>query len=262
MRRTLISLAPTAAPEAPLVCFIHVPKAAGTSVIHHLRKWSWRGLDHIEQTVGRGGPPPDALQKSRWISGHLALNKMQAALAGRIAARPLRLFGAIREPTAHVAAHCNWQIEIFHRGRRFYEAHPEPVQALSARIRAADMSDPQQVIDVLSHSPAFFANLQSRFLLGDDIDLQSAVAEARFGSYASLKTTDDLGRLVEDMTGHRPGTLRRSNASVLHFDRAVFRHPAVAEFLKDFNAADEALFARVSSRAGVGQGPVGSAGRR
>ena len=238
---------------APLVCFVHVPKAAGTSINSHLRQWSLRGVAHVERFAAVPSRAGCLVPRCDWVSGHLSFEKWRGFLDRYAAGRECRLFGVIRDPTAHVAAHYNWQIEIFHRGERFYEAHPQAIRDLSARIRATDHSDPAQVVAALGEAPAIFSNLQARYLLGDDIDLGGAIAETRFAEYARIETTQELSFLIAAMTGNRPATVARANESRWHFDRAVFGEPEVQSFLSRFNARDIMLFNRVS-RAGPARG--------
>lgn len=248
-----LQFSPTINDDTPLVCFVHVPKAAGTSVNQHLRRWSWRGLEHVERFFQSKRDARSRIGRSRWISGHLSLEKMLELLSStgvqhRNKEREIRLFGAIRNPAEQIAAHVNWQIEIFRRGRRFFQAHPPAIQDVSNRIRSADLSNPKEVTKILANSPALFANLQSRFLLGNESNLTKETAEERFQSYEAIRPTANLAALLRDITGQTPRRVQRANASKWHFDRSVFDTPEVQSFLRKFNARDQALYERVSKQ--------------
>lgn len=251
MRRKLFEMAlPCVASRsatAPLICFVHVPKAAGSSVNSHLRDWSWRGLDHVERFAHKADIACRRVRRCDWISGHLSYEKLDAFLDVTAPDRQKKLIGIMRDPVGQVAAHYNWQIEIYHRGQRFFDAHPQAIRDLSDRIRSTDHATPDQIISTLSSAPALFANLQSRFLLGNEIDLSGPKAAARFRTYTTLQRTEALPQLIKIATGVRPNTVAQSNISRWHFDRAVFQSPAILEFLRHFNGHDETLYDQIGT---------------
>ncbi|MDJ0627360.1 MAG: hypothetical protein QNJ44_03790 [Rhodobacter sp.] len=234
----------TRSKTGPLTVFVHVPKAAGSTVNRHLQAWSKHGLTHAERFLDRPEKLARRLPRLDWVSGHIALNRFLPLLTS--IDRPLRLFGTMRAPAAQVAAQYNWQIEIFHRGRRFYNSHPPGIRAISERIRATDNSDPQAIIANLQSDPGLFLNLQSRFLLGDDIDLAGPDFDTRFAKYETILPNDRMTDLIRAMTGAAPtGTLLK-NASPDRYDRTVFDTPALREFLARENSFDQLLFDRIS----------------
>ncbi|MGR3637856.1 MAG: hypothetical protein ACU0BK_18270 [Shimia sp.] len=232
---------------APLVSFVHVPKAAGSSINSHLQRWSPRGLTHVERFESGHRIFDRAMARADWISGHLSWEKMQG-LTQRVApGRQVRWFGAMRDPVDHVAAHYNWMIEIRARGERFYAPHSSGIKAASASVRKTDHTDPRAVVTAIASTPALFANLQSRFLIGDDIAPDHAEADRRLAGYELIVPIADLEQLAQVMTGKPPRANTRANVSRWHFDRAVFQDPQVKNFLREFNARDEALFDRISA---------------
>lgn len=239
-------IAPFRPRTGPLIVFLHVPKAAGSTVNRHLRAWSRRGLDHIERFRDTPDRLARKLPRLDWVSGHLAQNRMLDLLA-RVTGRDLLLFGTVRDPVAQVASQYNWQIEIFHRSHRFYMGHPAGIRAISERIRAADNTDPDAIIDILHSHSGLFLNLQSRFLLGDDIDLTGPDHAPRLARFSALTTAKDLPSLVQRMTGAPARDLPRQNTSPYHFDPSVFREPKLLTFLGDENSHDSRLFAQISA---------------
>lgn len=232
---------------APLICFVHVPKTAGTTVNRHLRQWSWRGVAHVERCFANPEAQPALIGNCRWVSGHTPLNRFLAALDICAPERARRFFALMRAPTDQIISHYNWQIEIYRRGEAFYRAHPQSAQEASRRVRETDHTSPAAVIKTLEGLPQLFANLQSRYILGGDVTAFGDQALTRLSGYEAVMRSADVDRLVEVMTGRRPRVERRENRSRDHFDRAVFSHPELRDFLKEFNSLDAALYARLAS---------------
>ncbi len=225
----------------PLVVFIHVPKTAGTTVNTHLAAWAG-GQDHIEKFRDKPVRLKSKADRLHWISGHLALNQMQALL-GSATKRPLTIYGLMRDPVAQIASQYNWLLEIRHRGGRFFRGHPQPIRDLSDHLWASDNADPGVVIQNICARPGLFLNLQARFLLGDDLKFSEDTGVARLRSYSCLSTNPD--QVVSAITGAQPQQARQENASPYHIDRSVFEADEMQAFLQKRHRFDLRLFARV-----------------
>jgi hypothetical protein len=232
----------------PLVVFVHVPKTAGSTVNRHLRAWSRHGIDHAERYLETPEKLVRRLARLDWISGHVALNRFQALLGDT--GRELRFFGLMRAPDRQVASQYNWQIEIFHRGRRFYNAHPPNIRAISDRIRATDNTDPAAIIANLKADPGLFLNLQTRFLLGDDIDLESPEAARRVRLYEMIAPAP--APLLQRITGRSLPEAIRENASAYHVDADLFDHAPLSTFLAQDNQHDIRLYRQIRDAAEAG----------
>ncbi len=235
--------------DAPLVTFVHVPKSAGTSFNAALRNWRWRGIAHVARYVSEDSSLRYRLARAHWVSGHLSFEKMQESVLSLVPDRPARLFATIRNDTEHVASHYNWQIEIFARGPKTYNRHRTAIKEISERVRAVDHANPRAVIALLEDIPALFSNLQSRYILGDDIDLLGAEADRRWQAYEWVAPMEQIGALSQHITGKTPTRSSRKNVSGWHFDRAVFDTPELQEFLAEFNAQDKRLYALAKATA-------------
>lgn len=228
----------------PLVVFVHVPKTAGSTVNRHLKAWSRRGVAHAERYLAQPKKITRHLPKIDWISGHIALNKFENLLASNTD-RELHFFGLMREPAWQVASQYNWQIEIFHRGRWFFNRHPPGIRAISQRIRDTDNTNPSAIIANLRADPGLFLNLQSRFLLGDDIDLSGPSFEERRRRYSVIATAPDP--LIEQITGGSTLRTTHENASPYHFDETVFDSSALRSFLAQENGFDVRLYEQITA---------------
>ncbi|MFC6582152.1 hypothetical protein [Sulfitobacter aestuariivivens] len=221
-----------------------MPKTAGSTVNAHLSGWG-AGLDHVEHYRDRQTTLHRKLPRQAWVSGHLALNKMQALL-GDAGGREVQYFGLIRTPLAQVMSHYNWLIEIATRGGRFFRAHPEGIRTYAQRLKDSDNTDPRVVLNNIEARRGMFLNLQSRFLLGDDLIFSKDTGISRLSQYAALRSDPDT--LIADMTGQRPTRSKTTNASTYHFDKAVFEAPLLQDFLRKHNAHDLNLHARITAR--------------
>lgn len=232
----------------PLIVFVHVPKTAGSSVNRVLRRVARGGVEHCESVL----TSPDLLRKrtasAGWISGHVPLDVLRGAVRAATD-RPLHFFTAIREPTAQVASHYNWLIEIFHRGRSFYDDHPERIRAISERIRATDNSDPAAVIDNLRRFHGLFLNQQSRIVLGTRFDWTRGQLPKHLRAYDYVATDKTIPELVERLTGRPAPDMPRENASPYHFDPGIFSRGPLRNFLMRNNYLDWTLYRTVSDRA-------------
>lgn len=233
----------------PLIAFVHIPKNAGSTVNRLLMDWDDRGNAHCESVTRKGSAYLSShLDKLKWISGHLSLPKFKEELRPHTARR-IDFFTLLREPVAQVASHYNWLIEIFHRGKSFYNGHPENIRAISSRIRAADNSDPHAVIGLLSDYRGLFLNPQSRYALGPNASgLTTPELMRRIDEYAFIGAERDMAKLIEKATGHSPEFSYSENSSRYHFDRDVFTSPELARFLKENNADDMKLYDCVMNR--------------
>lgn len=228
--------------------FIHVPKAAGSTVNAHLARWSSDGLDHAERYADQPDKISRMIPRLDWISGHLALNRMLSLIGPT--ERELKIYGTMRPPMHHAAAQYNWQIEIFHRGARKYRAHSEPIRELSERIRASDNGDAQVVIDNIMFRRGLFLNIQSRFLLGDDIvpNCKEPPASERLSMYHKVALPWEVDTMLEEITGLPPAA-RQENVSRRHFDRGIFQRGEVREFLLKKSRFDFRLFWHLKDQA-------------
>lgn len=238
-----------------LVVFVHVPKTGGSTVNHLLAGSGIPGLSHIENRIGvsdraggwAGGLAGRVIKQAGWISGHVSLPRMQA-LAATLTLRPARFFTLIRNPTAQIASHYNWLIEIHQRGPGFYNGHPRRIREISAAIRNSDNSDPRVIIANLQRHAGLFLNLQSRIVIGEDAPaLAQADQDKRLAAYTQIAAEGRIAELVGAMTGQAPARITRMNRSPYHFDPAVFHSLALQEFLASENARDQALHALVSA---------------
>lgn len=232
--------------SSPLIVFVHVPKAAGSTVNRALQDRFDDGYPHCEEIIDRPNELTRRAPRIDWISGHVELDRLQRNLRAATPRR-LRLFAAIREPVQQVMSHYNWIIEIFHRGEIFYRRHPAQIKAISARLRASDHADPTVVIDNLKAYPGLFFNQQSRTILGSDFDWNGGGLLKRLGRYEYVANEDSLSDLVALMTGAVPAQASRENASSYHFDKSVFATPKLRKFLMRENFLDWTLYQALKS---------------
>lgn len=227
-----------------LKALVHVPKVAGSTLNAHLARWR-PGISHVHHYAERPDRLRRKLRRASWVSGHMALNEMNALLAATCD-RPVEYFGVVRDPVEHVASHYNWFIEIRHRGYLFYRRHRRDIRDLSDVFHASDNRDPDIVAKNILLNPIYFLNVQARYLFGNDLDLESFSAfSPLFARYSGLTTEIDM--LALQMTGTGLKVEETKNVSAHHFDRTVFRSQEMLDFLQEYNRHDIRLFAELKA---------------
>ncbi len=257
----------------PLLVFIHIPKTAGSTLNGHLLRHfgaatSPRGWPMVEglvpgpildlSVVGRFLAPrlargathvgymrydhprmTAALQQASWVSGHVFRPEMEEHVAR--AGRQAHYFTIVRDPVAQLASHYQWWIEIYARGPWRYFRYEPFWRDLSKQIRATDNTDVRAIIKVLEERGELFLNFQHGYVAGD-MDTDAAIDR-----FAAIGLDSDVAGVAEAMTGVRPKA-RHSNVSRSRFDRSVFQHPEMKEFLAERHSLDLDLYARLKAR--------------
>lgn len=229
--------------QNPLIVLVHVPKTAGSTVSRAMSEHFSRGYDHCEALLGPGFS--NVAEHAEWVSGHIDFTTFSRALSN-VTNRPLRFFATIREPTRQLMSHYNWLIEIFNRGSRFYNAHPEHIKAISARVRAADNTDPEEIVEILKENEGLFLNTQSRIILGPDFNWNGGKVMRRLQNYEFIGTERDIPQLLSVITETTERKVLRRNVSPYHFDREVFQHPRIRNFCIRRNFLDWALYSAIN----------------
>ncbi|WP_289043988.1 hypothetical protein [uncultured Aliiroseovarius sp.] len=231
----------------PITAFIHVPKTAGSTVNSYLQQSGTAGVAHVEALFKQPDKVKSAIARYRWVSGHVTFPKMRATLS-KASRRKVRYFTAIRSPDKQIMSHLNWLIEIYHKGGKFYDNHPPAVKRISERIRTSDTSDPRVIVELLNSAQGLFLNCQSRFVLGPDRgNLSHDEMAQRLEVYEMIGTEGTLPLLIERISGIEYQDSERKNVSPYHFPAEVFRDSFVVDYLRERNAADEALYEYVKS---------------
>jgi len=226
---------------APLITFVHAPKAAGTTVNSFLRQNFKRGQDHAQNLIDQPKRFSKIVARSDWVSGHIAWNKFDPALHAATH-RKIRYFATVRDPIKQVFSHYNWLIEIYHRGPEFYNQHPPNIKEVSEQIRAANNGNAVDIIKILERHQGLFLNLQSRFILGDDIDLTSKEFHMRLGKYEKIYTVSKLEQLYKHLRQDYRNVPDIENQSPHHLDPEVFKTRALRYFLNRTNRGDMDLY--------------------
>ncbi len=227
--------------ENPLIVFVHIPKTAGSTVNAVLKRHFDHGFEHCEGIIERRAQLKRVAEKVDWISGHVPFHLMRGRLQ-QVTDRPLRFFSIMREPVSHVCSHYNWLLEIHRKGGRFYDNHPPYIQSISKRLRDSDNSDPSAVIQNLLADRGLFLNIQSSMILGKNFDWNSGRLLTHLRKYEFIGTPKDLPELLSRMCGAAQPTPDVHNAALYHFDRDIFSHAQLRNFLMRHNFLDWMLF--------------------
>ncbi len=134
--------------EQPKLLFMHIPKAAGSSVNRFLAGHYSRSkhVVHIESDPD-WQQNPDRIRQLDFISGHVPLPQ----LARKLNLDDYRKLTVLREPYAQLASHLAWIRRLADPGEeQRLERHPGYIQALSRKLSAIEFSDPASLRSLIS----------------------------------------------------------------------------------------------------------------
>lgn len=124
--------------EQPRLLFMHIAKAAGSSVNRFLASHYADGsyLLHIESEAAWRDDPA-SLRTYDLLSGHVGL----FALKRRLGAGGYRLVTVVREPFAQLTSHLAWVRRLSEPGEeQRFDRHPEYVQKFSRKLAGLDFT--------------------------------------------------------------------------------------------------------------------------
>ncbi len=150
------------------VCFMHIPKTAGTSFNAFARTCfsSDRFVTHLERlgTEQR----QKVVGRAHYLSGHLPLYQ----LSRLVTLEDYDCFAIIREPYSHLHSHLNYLrgVDPGARTEHFYTYHHnEVVKAFSTYLNRVDFSDTDEIRSCISRLEGyqldFLDNIQTRYFL-------------------------------------------------------------------------------------------------
>ena len=239
----------------PLLAFIHVPKAAGSTVNAVLDLCSPRGLSHCEGILLTDAFL-DHASDCDWLSGHIGRDVFAAKLIWRN--RPVEYFASAREPIAQLLSSLNWHFEISHRGTELFLAHSIAAQRNIAEIQATDFCQSSAIMALLLKHDSLL-NCQARFILGEDFaSIADSEITRRLNSYCYIATEQTLPGLYQAFgfaeTPRDTNELRENAASKYHFDTTIFNTCELRAFLAYHHRHDIALYDLVRQTSWSAQG--------
>ncbi len=199
------------------ICFMHIPKTAGTSFNAFARQCfaSERFTTHIERLE------PEARRKraveADYLSGHLILGDLAALSTVHPGAAagdpPFDFYAIIREPYAHLHSHLNYVKGVIaaSRDEAHYEfKHNQMIKSLSARLNEIDFDSLDEVVrwveGLQGYERDFFDNLQTRYFLDKRPEIvgQDNLAQARdnLARFRLVGLTEQYDRFRECFCSH------------------------------------------------------------
>lgn len=182
------------------ICFMHIPKTAGTSFNAFARSCFsgdrfFTHIERLDQTeLG------EVLEHADYLAGHLPLYEFEKL----IDLSAFQLISIIREPYAHLHSHLNY-VKGVRPGSRLETLygfhHNETIKSLSDALNRVDFSSVDEIADFVAglrdYQLDFFDNIQTRYFLDyrpdrvGERELQRARANlSRFSSVGLTEAYD------------------------------------------------------------------------
>ena len=231
----------------PLIVFVHVPKAAGTTVRRVLLDCSHRGRNYSRRRLLRKPEFLETALAADWISGHLRRDIFARALIW--SQRKVEYFATIREPIPQLLSHLNFTFERSTRDD-YLKTHSAKERNLDIDVLSTDFSDASSVKDLLLKYKKHYLNIQSKLILGKDYKVISEdEAAQRLASYTFVSTVSELPKLYRAFGFARlPEETEtiRENTSQSHLSSTTFETPELKKFLTHHLAHDFRLYEMVA----------------
>ena len=105
----------------------------------------------------------------------------------------------------------------------------------------------QSIIENLKEYSALFLNYQSRFILGRGFNWNAGKLYQKLGEYTMLVENTDARKLTGEILGTETFEFSNQNESTYRFDKSLFDHPDMVEFLRENNTLDEIFFGMITA---------------
>lgn len=187
--------------QQPLL-YVHIAKTAGSTVNKVLMECfgAKNSLVHVESNSDWKQRVKD--KNIDFLSGHIPY----AAFLKQSELTCYKKAITFREPYAHVISHLSWiRALALPENKKKYDAPPEYIQLLSAKLASFDLSSPEQITAFIqSFTPVEFKlldNTQTRYIRTnlnkervDDLDVKQALQN--LSNFEFVGTDADIGGLL------------------------------------------------------------------
>ncbi|CED70296.1 putative uncharacterized protein [Aliivibrio wodanis] len=185
--------------KTPLL-YVHIAKTAGSTVNKVLNEWfgSNNSLIHAESKTNWKDRVRN--REIQFLSGHIPYQEF-------VKTKELNSYKkaiTFREPYSHIVSHLSWIRALsLHENKTRYEAHPEYIQVLSDKLANYDLSNPEQLTEVInsfnSLEHRLLDNTQTRYIRSETA--KSTVDEADFMSAVNNLNSFDFVGVDNDISG-------------------------------------------------------------
>jgi hypothetical protein len=241
---------------AQKICFMHIPKTAGSSFNAFLRRCYPQAFyaPHLERL------PEEALESitaaKNCISGHLPWYKIKP-----LAARDHhRLYSIIRDPYRHLHSHINYVRRVFTDSEdeaHYTYKHNDTIRELAAKLLLVDFKNDPQIrsfVDSLAgYELDFFDNIQTRYFLAYRPEKVSLVdfenAQENIRQFRLIGLTEEYDRFIDrfcqDVLLPPQTELQRSNISD-HYELFDPLQSSTSNPLQELVKFDQLLYQHVA----------------
>ncbi len=230
----------------PLIAYIHVPKAAGSTIKTILGLCTPHQDRNIQFLMKDRDSLLSLARNSHWIGGHAQRDRLASRLTWLN--RPIEYYSSVREPLAQLVSHLNFSFHRFLQPN-YYVNHNVDEQRLDAEVMSVDFSNSAAVMNLLLRHAHHYLNVQSRYVLGVDFrDISNGEIARRLASYTYVALESEVPKLSRAFGfAQLPRDVDKisENVSKLHIDTRVFDSPQLQEFLDHHHRHDARLYAAV-----------------
>jgi hypothetical protein len=228
----------------PLICFVHVPKCFGTSVITFLSQNSRRHIKHIELdskfTINEF--QPDDFSGLDWLSGHCNINIFMDLL--KWVPREVKYFATVRNPIDHIASLVNYYFYQLNMGHKFDVN--ENTNIIGKELIAINKKSPESVAQHLLSFPDSYFNIQAKTILGQKyikISSNQNLLNQYIAKYSFIANEHNLTDLYDSFGFEtKPNNISENVNTEYEIDKKIFETKIVRSVINSYSWMDFRLY--------------------
>ncbi|MGV2130865.1 hypothetical protein ACQZ4Q_09525 [Agrobacterium vitis] len=220
--------------DLSLIVFIHIMKAAGSSVNRFLEYCSPKGHWWLHNYINSPDVIRDLSLQSDWISGHFRREEIEPIIS--TLSRRTEFYSAVRNPTRRLLSHINYSIERFKRPD-YYKLHNKKEQIIDFSIMGRGLSNKYNLFDIILINEADFCNIQAKMIIGSEFD-KISTDEIRniISSYKYISDENNIEKLYKSFgyvyNKDYIGDIHE-NKSQIYIEPSLFEDEELIEFCKE-----------------------------
>ncbi|MCM2292765.1 hypothetical protein NAC44_10565 [Allorhizobium sp. BGMRC 0089] len=179
--------------DPALIVFIHIMKAAGSSVNRFLQYCSPKGEVWLHNFLSSPNTLRDVAHQSDWISGHFRRDEIEPIIKG--IGRSVEFYSSVRNPARRILSHINYSVERYRRPD-YYKLHSKREQMMDFSIMSKNLNNKYNIFEIILENEEEFCNMQAKMLLGGNFkEMTNENAREIISSYKFISTESNIEEL-------------------------------------------------------------------